>query len=389
MVNGEVSGNVVARGKAVRRAWRGRPWLHTEDVISREGDGPFVDLVDESSLPLGTGLIDERDGLAVRLISSARTRDPMALLRTRLERADARRRSDLLGADAYRLCHGDADGVPGLFVDRFGEGLVLTPETPAVASLTEPLLAGLLEITGASSAALWRRHDDDRFEGELAFGDERRVRFHHGRLVREVDLLSSPHVASVTAQLENQRFVRRWAKGRVLDVFAGFGGYGLQLADAGAKEVLFVEDSEAHAAGLESDASRNGLASRVRVDRTPPAEALRRFDEGGERFDIAVVHPPRRHEAASQREDAARRVFETHKRVLRLLDEGGLLVTWAASTALDEALFTETLVDAATRCRKRLQVLARMGAGPDHPGLLGMPEDGAPATLVARVLSIA
>lgn len=383
----ELNGTVVVRGKVAREAWRASPWIHADDVLSRDDDaGPFVDLVDENALPLGTGLLGAAPARAVRLVTSARTRDPLSLLRTRLERADARRRQDLLGADAYRLCHGDADGVVGITVDRFGSGLAVRADAPEVEPLVAPLTDALVQLTGAASVAHWPVAGG---EPSLVVGEERTVRFHHGRLLLTVDLLSTSSLFAVTAQLDHQRYLRRWARGRVLDAYASWGGYGLQLADAGAREVVVVDHDEGCVRSIEEDARQNGIGDRIRGVHDEPAEHLRRLADAAERFDCVVLHPPLREQPASATEDAARAAVDLHRRALRLLDEGGVLVTAPASTALGAQGFEAALAEAALKNRKRLQVLARLGAGADHPLLLGMSDPAATETLVVRVVAMA
>lgn len=381
----DVSGTVVVRGKPARKAFRFGPWLSEDHVVSTEdaGDGLFVDLVDETALPLGTGLISTDPHRRIRLLSSAPTRDPLALMRTRIERAAARRRVDLLGADAYRLLHGEVDGVPGVFADRFGAGLLVRPDTPELLPLAQALAEPLADVAGAEVVSLWDQ------QPRLVRGERSVVRFHHGHLVLSVDLLRGGGLPEMTGQLATQRLVRRWARGRVLDAFAGYGGYGLQLADAGASEVWCVEDDPALADSVAADAKRNALAERLTVVREDPTAHLRRLEDKGERFDIVVLHGPLQREPATAADDAKRRAFELNRRALRLLDEGGLLITWAGSTALAQPAFEAGLVEAATKNRKRLQVLARAGGGADHPSLLGMLESEAPVTLVARVVSMA
>ena len=394
-----VEGTVVVDGNAVRRAWRGRPWLHREDIRGVEAAaGPFVDLVDENALSLGTALYDPNDEVPIRLVSSSRTNDPVGLLRTRLERALARRRKDLLGADAFRLCHGEGDGVPRLFVDRFGDGLVVTSVSHAMNAVTEALIDPLMDMTDARVVARYtlrsrtdslvrtRLRRDAPFEVELCRGTDPQVRFHHGRLVRRVSLTSSFDVSSWTVLLDGQRFVRRWARGQVLHAFAGNGGFGLQMADAGASKVLFLDDHSDNLACIANDAKVNGLSERVTCLEVDPAEQLRKLGDAGAQFETVIVHPVELRESSDEVDEARRRVSEQLRRALRLLDEGGLLITWPGSTAISGALFEELLVEAATRSRKRLQVLSRLGAGPDHPTLLGMPELSA-RTLVVRVLA--
>jgi 23S rRNA (cytosine1962-C5)-methyltransferase len=383
----EVNGTVVVRGMVARQAWRSGPWLADTDVLDRgDGEGPFVNLVDESALPLGTGLLGSSPERAIRLVSSARTRDPLLLLRARLERAAARRRSDMLGGDAYRLCHAEADGVVGLFVDRFGEGLLVHADSPETEPLVDPLADALAEITGVRSIAIKPQDGGPR---RLLRGDDPRVRFHHGRLVLTADLLNSSRLTEWPQQLENQRYARRWARGRVLELYAGHGGYGLQLADAGARHVVFVEADASDAAGIAHDADRNALTERTTVVNAAPAQHLASLEDGGERFDCVVAHPPLVVEPDDAADEAKRRSYDMYRRIFRLLDEGGLLVTWSGSTALSQIALVDAMVEAAGKNRKRLQVIARLGAGPDHPALLGMRNPHLRPSLVVRVLDMA
>lgn len=384
-------GKATVKLKAVRAASRGKPWLGEEHVVSYEGDGgPWVDLADENTLPLGTALYNPDEEIRVRLFTSARTRDPVLLLRTRLERALARRHADMLGADAFRLCHAEADGLPRLFVDQFGPGLFVTTACQAIDQLAEPIIAALLDITGAETVVHWTRKDTEgRYRGRLVHGESSVVRFHHGRLVMSIDLLSSFHLAGLSAQLRSQRQVRRWARGRVLECFAKQAGFSLQLADAGAKHALAIEAEQRLVDGIVQDAARNGLSDRITAEHGDANERLRELDEASERFDIVVLHPDQTALEAKDTEAVRRRVFEVHRRALRLLDEGRLLVTWPGATPLTEDEFEDVIGDAAFRGRKRLQIIARISSGPDHPGLVGLEESRPATTWVLRVLNMA
>ncbi len=378
----ESSGTAVVKKEAWRRARTGMPWIARDELVSYDGDGgAFCDVTDESALVVGTALWDPDAQWAVRLISTAKTRDPLLLLRTRLERADARRRADLLGADAYRLCHGEGDSVPGLFVDRFGTGLVVSTSAPRMQAIFEHLLPALLEVTGATAVAL-RTGDAAR----LVRGDERLARFHHGRLLLTADLLA-PGTPAITADLENQRALRRWAKGRVLDVAGGVGGYGLQLADAGAREAVFVDADEDRLSRIADDALANGLGGKVQVRKADARTGLAALEAAGERFAVVVLHLPVVDEPADRRDEVARTSFDLARSALKLLDEGGLLVAGTPSVALPDEAFAELVADAAGRSHKRLQAVARFTEGPDHPLLLGAPQPAGSLRFVARVLA--
>jgi 23S rRNA G2069 N7-methylase RlmK/C1962 C5-methylase RlmI len=354
------NGTATVKLQSVRRATRGRPWLEADDVLHYEGEhGPWVDIADENNLPLGTALYNPSEPVRVRLFTSARTRDPALLLRTRLERAEARRHADV------------------------------TTACEAIDTLADEIIQMLVDITGADTVVHWKRKDGTGpFRGQLRHGTGSVVRFHHGRLIMSIDMLSSFHLAGLTAQLRAQRQVRRWARGRVLEVAAKQGGFSLQLTDAGAKQALALESEERLVEHIVQDAGRNGLADRIVAEVCDPHQRMRELDEAGERFDLLVLHPDQVGVEAKDLEAVRRRVFEAHKRALRLLDEGRLLITWPGATPLDEDAFEDVLTDAASRGRKRLQVIARISSGPDHPGLLGLGESRPATCWVLRVLNM-
>jgi|GEM_PF-1026389 len=388
---------VQVSGKAHRAASQTRPWLHKDHVLGPlPENGPFVSLVDENALSLGFALLDKDDEHPLKLVSTARTRDPIGLLRTRLERAMSRRKNDLMGADAYRLCHGEGDGVPRFFVDRFGDGLCITSVTPAMNEVARQLVQPLVDITGARVVVHYAlrdhaegtatRRQDAPFDCHVVHGDDPQVRFHHGGLIRQLDLTAGFHVPALTSRLDMQRYVRRWARGQVLDVKCGFGGFGMQLADAGAKEVVFVDDESSSLDDVQQDAQTNGIPAAVRTVEQGALQALHSLDTKGERFSVIVMHPAEVREGKDRREAAEMRLQKLHKSALKLVGEGGIYVTWPGTTAVDQETFERILTDAAQQGRKRLQVLSRMQAGPDHPVLVGM-HDPSATTLLLRVLS--
>ncbi|MCP4498799.1 MAG: methyltransferase [Deltaproteobacteria bacterium] len=383
----------------MRTALVGRPWLYKDAILRGPGPdaGPFVDLVDENTLPMGTALYDPDDEFPIKVISTSRTRDPIGLLRTRLERALSRRRNDLLGADSFRLCHGEGDGIPRLFVDRFGDGLCIASVTPAMNDVAKMLVDPLVDITGARVVvhySLLDKGDKDRskyrqdapFHAEQVYGDDAKVRFHHGGLIRHADLMQGFHIPALTARFAIQRYVRRWARGQVLDVMSGFGGFGTQLADAGAKDVLFLDEDADALAALKEDCANNGIAANIRTRAVVPLAGLEQLERDQERFSVIVVHPAEVREPKKQAASVENRVFEMHRAALKLVGEGGIYITWPGSTALNQETFERVLTEAGNRGRKRLQVLARMQAGPDHPVLVGMSDPSA-TTLLVRVLS--
>jgi 23S rRNA (cytosine1962-C5)-methyltransferase len=381
MVSLEVTGIAIVSRRGLRRAQRGVPELQSEDIVAYEGDGgPFVDLVDEASLPVGTAVWDPTGGVAVRLLSSARTHDPVGLLRTRIERALARRKADLgvelVGDGAARLVNDAADGVPGVCIDRFGPGLLVSVDAAPMRAALDLVLPSLCEQLGTSHLVL-----HDASGASILRGDGSRVRFAHGRLDVEIDLCA-PMASALSADLERQRTLSRWARGRVLDAGAGLGGYGLQLADAGACAVTFVDAPALLSSSLFDDAARNGLDAKLERIAEDAAAWLRATEVERLNFDVVVFHPyPVAHTGL---ERALGDITEIASALTKLLNEGGVLAASPAYREISDELFIGALQEAAARTRRRLQILARLDTGPDHPTLAGCP---LPASLVvARVL---
>ncbi len=376
----EVTGTAIIKRAGLRRARRGQPHLLDDDIVSYIGDGgPFVDLVDDTALPMGTALYEANGRARVRLLSSARTRDPVGLLLTRLERAIARRRLDLDGAVVGRLVHGDADGVPGLLVDRFASGLLVVVTSGAMASVVPLLLPALVARTGTRDVVL---HDVASAAPPRVCQGSNVVVYPHGRVERQIDLCAATSL-DVTADLARQENLRRWARGRVVDIYAGHGGYGVQLCDAGAAEVTFVDTPEFLSPSVIEDARQNGIKAQLtRVEQDGVA-----WLEGGDhgKFDVVVFHPRQHLEPDAHAASAA--VVSHALLCVRLLEEGGILAASPAVLGMSADAFVHCMQDAAADTRRRLQILARLEPGPDRPVLAGT---HAPAALVvARVLQTA
>jgi 23S rRNA (cytosine1962-C5)-methyltransferase len=381
-----INGSVVVRGKQTREAWRARSWLHAADLVECHGEGPFVDIQDEAAMPLGFGWLDLASDRALHLLSFTRTRDPIGLLRTRLERAVARRRADMLGADAYRLCHGAGDGIPGVYIDRLGSGLLATAASAGLRPLLDLVTPIACELTGAQGVTEWPpRHTPS---APCPPHEQPALRFHTGRLVHEMDPRRSARSLDLTAVQEAQRHLRRWARGRALDLHAGFGGFGLQLADAGAAEVVAIEADDGLRAHIAEDAKRNGLHGVVQVAEAS-AEAFFEQRHPEEQFDCVVWHvgamqsppalAPTTH-AAFERELLA---------IFRSLVDGGMLVLSTAGHPQPVADLEAMLARTAWGARRRLQLITRLRESPDFPTILGYDEGGLPDTLFLRAISVA
>lgn len=367
-----VAATAIVKRAGLKRARTGMPWLRPDDIASYDGDGgAFCDLVDDGGLPVGTALWDKDSDIRARLLSSTRTRDPLGLLITRLERAE-HRRAGQTKEGAVRLCHGEADAVPGLFVDRFGDGLHVDVDAAPLLPWLDELLSPTIARQHAKNVVVRKSRT-----ATLERGDSAVQTFAHDRLSLSVDLTGND-VRRLSAELDPMKQLRAFARGRVLDVYANTGGFGLHLADAGASQAVLVDENPALQERGRAAAEQNGLGPKIDIVIAEPMAWLKQVQAS---FDVVVCHPP--HEALP-REKAELRAIEIAQTALKLVGEGAIFCARSNSSSLDDERFAAALQTRATDLRRRLQVLTRLGPGPDHPTLAGTPLP--PSILVMRVL---
>lgn len=369
--------------KAAQALRRGSPWCYRTEVESWPASlepGAVVEVVDPQKNPVGQAFAASRSPLALRLLTRRRAHEePVdeAFFRRRLVASLERRRS-LEGRDAMRLVHGEADLLPGLFVDRYGDGLTLQALSEGAEVRKEAWAALLRELTGAR---LIVARDDASGRDFEALPREARVlagegspvvAYHEGVNRFEVDLLRDAKTGSFLDQVDNHLTAGRLARGDALDTFSYHGGFALALAGS-CRSVLAVEQDPAAAAAARRNAEANGRGN-VTVETGNAFDVLRRLTQEGRQFDTVVIDPPG---LAKRREGlaTARRAYhELNLRALKLVRPEGLLVSCSCSGKLSRVAFEELLLGAAADARRTVQVLERRGAGLDHPVLFGLPD---------------
>lgn len=370
---------LTARGAS--RVRGGHPWVPRPELTTRPP--PDVDallVLDEQGRPLGSALVCPAPApVALRIYARGETFVPFddALISGRLGAAIARRDALLPGVEARRLVHAEADGLPGLFVDAYGDAMVLQTSTHALDRRAARIAALLAEAHGARLVV---RRDDGSIRDHEELPRERAVlhgsggtivRYREGAATFEVDLFTDRKTGAFLDQRDNHLRVAALARGRVLDAFSYHGGFALAAA-ARAERVIALEEDPQAVKRARANAALSKLEN-VEVREGDAFVALRELEAKGERFDLVIVDPP----ALAKRgplPQALRAYQELALRALRLCAPGGWVVACSCSGKVTPALFEETLGKAARDAGRLVQVVDRRGAGPDHPVLLGVPE---------------
>lgn len=358
-----------------------RPWVWRKEVLEPPAapGGWVVAAVDPRGQPAGQALWAEKSPLALRLL----TRRPppeepvdAAWFRARLQASIARRAS--FGRESLRLVHGEADGLPGLFVDRYRDRLVLQTLSEGMDTRKEMLAALLEELTSAVQVVC--RDDGSGRDFEQLPRESRVLRgpreteaeWREGENVFRTDLLHGMKTGAFLDQAENHLRAGELGRGRALDAFSYHGGFALALS-ARCDSVLALEQDPAAVARLRENVQRNGRRN-VEARETNAFDVLHQLDRDGERFDTVVLDPPGLAKRKEGPRTAMRAYRELNVRALRLLRPGGLLVTCSCSGKVKPPDFEKMLLGAADDVRRPIQILERRGPAADHPALGGLPE---------------
>ena len=381
-------GKIVVTGKGRRWLLGGHPWVYADDVADGVGDaGELVPVEAPDGHVLGWGLHSTHSRIRVRLVTRSPEQPNREFWRTRIESAVAARarRGELDADGACRLIGGDAEGLPGLIADRYGDVLVLQSGCQGSDRMRDFLLELILEVLDVPVNAVLDRSDtgvrkleklDKRVEW-LRGTTRERVTVREGDLQYHVDLVAGHKTGHYLDQRDNRKRAAEAAEGRrVLDAFAYDGLFGIRAALAGAESVVCLEQSAASLERLAANAELNGVADRVEGVKVDAMTDLRRRVREGESYGLVVVDPPAFARNRRELEGASRGYHELNLRALGLLEAGGTLVSSSCSYALKREAFVEMLAGASLDAGRALYLEHLAGASPDHPQLLGLPESG-------------
>jgi 23S rRNA (cytosine1962-C5)-methyltransferase len=368
---------ITARGEERVRA--AHPWVYRSDVRdARAAGGDVVHVVDPRGRPVGWALYSDRSQIAVRMLSTREQPPGLELWKHRIAAAVDVRRSLQIDATACRLVHGEADLLPSLVVDQYGDYLVVQALSQGVDRLLPDIVRILVEEL--APAGVLARHDLKvrQFEGlamdvRLLHGEvPPLVSVRDGAVELDVDLWHGQKTGLFLDQRENRAAARGYAHGRLLDCFSYHGGFALQLAPV-CDTVEAIDVSEEAVERIKKNAARNRLGN-IEARAANVFDELRRLERAGERFDTVVLDPP----AFAKNRDAIEKATSGYKeinlRALKVLRPGGTLVTCSCSYHIDEGTLGQIVYEASVDARAKVVVVEKRMQSRDHPVLLGVPE---------------
>ena len=382
---------VKLKPKANARALRhGYPWVYANELVTdrrtrKLAAGSLAVLLDEAQTSLGLVAITPESKIICRMLD----RNPDAVIdqawfARRLILAQEMR-ARLYEAPFYRLVHAEADGLPGVIIDRFGEACVLQPNAAWAEAHLEPLTAALAEVTGCTVIL---KNASGRTRSLEGLDDQNAVLLGEAPLEPVPVLMNgATYMADLTGgqktglfydQRDNHAFSARLVPegGEVLDVFSHVGGFGLAMRAAGAGHVTCVDGSAAALDLAAQGAAASGFGATFTARQGDAFEQLTALNDEGKRFDVVICDPPAFAPSKPALEAGLRAYERVAKLAAPLVKPGGYIGLCSCSHAADLAKFRNASARGIGRAGRRGQLIHTGYAGADHPQLPQLAESG-------------
>jgi len=381
--------------KGTRWVEQGHPWIYADEVIREEGqceNGSLVDAVSEKGKYLGTGFVSRESKIRVRLISrNANDRFDEAFWQRRIQYAWDYRKTVMAGdTSCCRVIFGEADGFPGLTVDRFTNILVtqtLSVGMEKIKPMLLPLLVQVLRQDGQTIDGVFERNDVaireleglEQNKGWFDLGEpfpDTVTEICENGVYYRVDVENGQKTGFFLDQKYNRLAVARLAKGRrVLDCFTHTGSFALNAALGGAERVTAVDISASAIEMAKENARRNGLTDRMDFLVADVFDLLPELAAKGKApYDFIILDPPAFTKSRKTVDSAQRGYKEINMRALRLLPRGGYFATASCSHFMPSEQFVRMLRSAALDAGVELRQIEARQQAPDHPILWNVPE---------------
>lgn len=365
------------------RIQMGHPWVFDNEVKNIEGafePADIVDVYDFKNRFLGRGYINPKSKILVRLMTRKQEEIDREFFRNRITEAWEYRKKTV-DTSSCRVIFGEADFLPALIVDKFGDYLSMQTLSLGIEKYKDTIVELLNEII--EPKGIYERNDVKIREKEglaqkkgfIKGPFDTTVQIQENEVKMWVDIENGQKTGYFLDQRENRAAIRPLVKGaKVLDTFTHTGGFALHAAYYGAKEVTAVDISEHAIEYVKRNAELNGLQDKITGVVGNVFDVLKEYQVNNEKFDVVILDPPAFCKTKSALEGAYRGYKEINLRGMKILNPGGFLVTCSCSHYMYPGLFMEMIQDAARDARKLVRQVEFRTQAKDHPVLYGNDE---------------
>lgn len=365
-------------------------------------DGSVIEVYTKAGGFLGTGVINKKSKITVRLIGNEHAdviiNDAAAFYEKKILDSYNMRRMFYDEKDSYRLIFGEADFIPGLISERFcdekGHIIIVVQFLSLSCEVFRNEIIEALKkvckpdgIYERSDASVRDKEGLAQTAGWIYGKGETQFTIVENGIKLGVDIANGQKTGYFLDQKFNRVAAAAFCKGKsVLDTFTHTGAFGLNAFKNGAREVTSVDISPEAVDMVNHNIELNKAGNVMKAVCADVFDLLKQYESEGRKFDVIILDPPAFTKSAKMIEKAYGGYKEINLRALRLLNEGGILVTCSCSYFMETHMFCDMLMHAAMDSHKRIQILEKRGAGPDHPVLLGYPKSEYLKCVVCRVL---
>ncbi|MBQ6056478.1 MAG: class I SAM-dependent rRNA methyltransferase [Treponema sp.] len=365
-------------------------------------DGSVVEVFAHAGGFLGTGIINRKSKITVRLIGYEHadrvTEDTASYYEKKVSDAYDLRKMYYDMKDSYRLIYGEADLIPGLIVERYFDVtkkiyLVVQFLSLSCEVYRHEILKALKKIIRPdfiyerSDAGVREKEGLEEKSGWIGDAGQDVITIRENDVLLRVDIAKGQKTGYFLDQKFNRKKVAELSKGKtVLDTFSHTGAFGLNAFKGGAKQVISVDLSQEAVDLINKNIELNHAENKMSSVCADVFDVLKQYESEGRKFDLIVLDPPAFTKNAKNIQKAYGGYKEINLRAMRLLNPNGILVTCSCSYFFDSEHFYGMIMKAAEDSKKKVQILAKYGAGPDHPVLSGYPKSEYLKCAVCRVI---
>lgn len=375
------------KAKAVLKKGEGRTlksgglWVFDNEIDKIEGsyqNGDIISVEDFDGYFMGVGFINTKSKITIRILSRKNVEITDEFLYERIKNAWEYRKK-LVDTICCRIIFGEADFLPGIVIDKFSDILVVESLALGIDILKPRILTILKEILvqdGITIRGIYERSDAkvrlnegmERFKGFIGEPFDTKVEILENGVRYIVDIEDGQKTGFFLDQKDNRASIHRLCKNaKVLDCFTHTGSFALNAGIAGAREVIGVDASQTGIDQATQNANLNHLEDKVSFICADVFELLPSLEEKGEKFDVVILDPPAFTKSRNSIKNAVKGYREINLRGMKLVNDGGFLVTCSCSHFMDSQLFAKTIKEAARGAHKRLRQVEFRTQCADHP----------------------